>query len=222
LCEADAAKVSHVGYSDRRLGGPSRDKIRATLDMQTDRLVLVTVGGGLLGGERVLECMLVALRAMQGPPSFDCLLVSGPLVPRRVRQRLSALLPNAATHFIDAVPDLTAYLAAADAVVSRAGYSTVCEILSLKRPALLVPLVEFDQGNTPYGGEQTLRAKAFEKLGLARMLPPDEMTPARLLTEVRGLLDQPFTVPDVLNFQGLPNFVAEAAALLDGNPWSDD
>ena len=105
-----------------------------------------------------------------------------------------------------AVDDLAELVAAADAVVSMAGYNTVCEILGSGRPAVVVPRVELIR-------EQLMRAEAMRRRGLLRMIHPDDLTPARLLREVIDLLEQPPRAGCPLNMGGASAFVEELAAL---------
>jgi predicted glycosyltransferase len=204
-----AARTRYVGYLRREPGARSAERVRAELGLHTGRLVLVTVGGGA-DGEPVLRAMLEALRRSPGATDFDCLLVSGPFMPaarREALQDLAAGLPLA--RVVEFVEDLPDYVAAADVVVSMAGYNTVCEILSFARPAVLVPRAEPSL-------EQTLRARALGQRGLVRMLHPADLTPAALLREVLDLLDDPSRLqpPAALNLEGLPNLLAELEALL--------
>ncbi len=60
--------------------------------------------------------------------------------------------------------DMGSAYACADVVLSRAGSNTVFELLSLKKPALLVPLVCGSRG------DQTENAAYFERKGLVRVL----------------------------------------------------
>jgi predicted glycosyltransferase len=57
-------------------------------------------------------------------------------------------------------------LAAATGVVAMGGYNTFCEILSMDKPAIIVP-------RTHPRREQQIRAEEAERLGLARMLLPE-------------------------------------------------
>src|SRR5262249_16786777 len=86
--------------------------------------------------------------------------------------------------FVDSVDDLTAYVAAADVVVSMGGHSTICEILSFARPAVIVP-------RTAPRREQLIRAEALSNRGLVSMIHPDELTPARLSQDLERLLERP-------------------------------
>lgn len=80
--------------------------------------------------------------------------------------------------------------ACADVLVSRAGANTLCEILALYKPALLIP---YPKGNTSRG-DQVDNAESFRKRGLARVLPQDQLTADSLVESVgevyrdRGLL----------------------------------
>lgn len=80
--------------------------------------------------------------------------------------------------------------ACADVLISRAGANTLCEILALYKPSLLIP---YPKGNTSRG-DQVDNAASFEKRGLARVLPQDQMTTDTLFQSVvyvyrdRGLL----------------------------------
>jgi predicted glycosyltransferase len=67
-------------------------------------------------------------------------------------------------------PRLVEYVAASDAVVSRCGYNTVTEALSVGRRPIVAPL---SQPN----GEQRLRATLFERAGLLRAIHPELLSP---------------------------------------------
>jgi predicted glycosyltransferase len=212
LSSRAAAKVRYVGYLRREVGPRSPSEVRASLGLKTDRLVLVTVGGGG-DGYPLLAAMAEALRPGAPTADFDCVLVGGPLLPAADRQRLRAMLPDdERVRLLDVVDDLRPYVAAADVVVARGGYNTVCEILSFARPAVLAP-------RAPIGGsgritEQLIRARALAERGLVRMIHPDELTPARLLQEVNGLLNAPAPPPAAVSLDGLPAVADELAALL--------
>ena len=180
LSRAAAAKTRFVGYLRREAPAGAAERVRAGLGLRTNRLVLVTTGGGG-DGSQLCAAALAAVGRRNGTPKFDCVLVGGPLMPTPERERLAALSAGSAAHFVSSVDDLTGYVAAADVVVSMGGYNSVCEILSLRRPAVLVPRVEPRT-------EQLVRARALTKLGLVSMIHPDELSPARLLTEIDALL----------------------------------
>ena len=100
------------------------------------------------------------------------------------------------------------------AVASMGGYNTFCEILSFDKRALIVPR------HTPRF-EQTIRARAAERLGLSRTLPePAENTSADakiMVDALRALPSQALPsarpIPGVL--AGLDNIVARTKRWLE-------
>ena len=102
--------------------------------------------------------------------------------------------------------DVASYVQAADIVVSMGGYNSVCELLSLGKPALIVP-------RTFPRREQLIRAEALDRLGLLRMIDPADVGPHRLLAEMQALLEQP-PQPQRLPMRGLPGAADEIEALL--------
>ena len=65
-------------------------------------------------------------------------------------------------------------------MISRAGANTLCEILALYKPALLIP---YPKGNTSRG-DQVDNAASFEKRGLSKVLQQENMTVESLVKSV--------------------------------------
>ncbi len=203
-----AEKTRFVGYLGREPGARSSADIRASLDMQTDKLVVVTAGGGG-DGRTIFDAMLRDLQ-IRDQKDFDCLIVGGPLLSEMdqvdFRTRLGS---RGNVHFLDFTDDLPSYIGAADAVISMGGYNTVCEILSLNRPALIVPRVKPRQ-------EQLIRATVLSGHGLVDMIHPRDLEPERLLASTRDLLATSSHLRPLLTLDGLPNVVSELEALAGG------
>lgn len=208
LSSRAADKTRFVGYLRRDVESRTVQQVRAELELGADGLVLVTAGGGQ-DGRHLFEVMLEVLRRRQGRAArFDSLLVGGPLMPLRHQQTLRSLastVPGA--RFVDSVDDLTAYVAAADVVVSMGGHSTICEILSFARPAVIVPRAAPRR-------EQLIRAEALSRRGLVRMIHPDELTPARLSQELERLLERPAAAAAPVRLDGAAATAAELDSLL--------
>jgi predicted glycosyltransferase len=164
--------------------------------------VVVTAGGGG-DGKRLFETVLTGLRRRPDPVDFDCLLVGGPLLDDADRARLKALADGVpGVHLLDFTEEMTSYLGAADVVVSMGGYNSVCELLSLERPAIIVPRVRPRE-------EQLIRAETLSRLGLVRMIHPDRLSPRLVMDAVTELLAEPAARRPRLRMDGLPG-VAEA------------
>jgi predicted glycosyltransferase len=200
-----AAKTRYVGYLRRAPSARSAGQVRAELHMRTDRLVVATAGGGA-DGYALMQAMAEALRLRPAP--FDCVLIAGPLMPAADRERLARLLDRIpGTRLLDFTEDIVDYLNAADAVVTMGGYNTICEILTLEKPAVVVPRVAPSQ-------EQFIRARALSRRRLARMIHPDDLRPERLLDELMDLFERPPHLRALLALDGLPNAAAELSRML--------
>lgn len=81
--------------------------------------------------------------------------------------------------FTDRMPDL---MAAADLVISRGGANTLFELVSLKKPALVIPLPKARSR-----GDQIDNAQYFERRGCVHMLLQENLTPQNLLAALSKL-----------------------------------
>lgn len=79
--------------------------------------------------------------------------------------------------------ELANVFAAADMMVSRAGANSICEILALHKPNILIPL-----SMAASRGDQILNAASFEKQGYSIVLQEEDVT-ASSLTEAIQKLD---------------------------------
>ena len=77
------------------------------------------------------------------------------------------------------LPDL---FAMSDVIISRAGANAICELLALRKPAILIPLPA-----AASRGDQILNARSFEKQGFSMVLEEQEITPEKLLAAVLAL-----------------------------------
>ena len=78
--------------------------------------------------------------------------------------------------------ELKDIFAMADIVVSRAGANSICELLALKKPNLLIPLSAHSSR-----GDQILNAKSFESQGFSLVIDDDYLTENLLVEKVHEL-----------------------------------
>jgi len=178
-----ASKLISCGYLAGAQPTRSREILRKELDAGDRPLIVVTVGGGG-DGFILLKTYIDALETDLELADAQSLLVTGPLMTRSDNKILSKAAHTSHLQQLKFTPDLVSYLAAADLVVSMAGYNTVCEILSQGVRSLLVPRVKPRQ-------EQKLRAELLAERGLVRILLPDILTPERLANEIHAALNAP-------------------------------
>ncbi len=147
--------------------------LRASLDSLPDRYILATAGGG--GDGAPLMTAVLAGQARSKGQHLPLVLVLGPFMLTQDRERIRALAADVPdVHLIDFHPQTELLLAMASGVISMAGYNTFCEILSLDRPALLVPRVRPRQ-------EQLIRARRAAELGLVTTMMPEEAADADVM-----------------------------------------
>ena len=110
--------------------------------------------------------------------------------------------------------------AAADLVISRAGANSICELLALRKPNLLIPL-----SAAASRGDQILNAKSFEKQGFSSVLEEEQLTDDTLLQAVKDLYAKRQTYIQAMEQTQLNNAVETIVSLIDsfagsnpGNP----
>ena len=194
-----ARRTRYCGYLRRRSvrrvahGGPPR--------------VLVTAGGGSDGDVLVSTYLTAIADVPRG--EFHSVVVLGPQLETTLAGSLRTLAARPDVECIEFEPDMTRRYEEADVVLSMAGFNTVCELLTGHLRAVLVPRAEPVQ-------EQLIRARRLAARGHFRMIEPSDLSPARLIAEVRAALDAP--VPDVspIDMEGLARIRTRVARLLDG------
>lgn len=80
--------------------------------------------------------------------------------------------------------ELKDVFALTDIVISRAGANAICELLSLRKPNLLIPLP-----SKASRGDQLLNARSFERQGFSMVLEEETLTDALLLETVNHLYE---------------------------------
>ncbi|MCI8892728.1 MAG: undecaprenyldiphospho-muramoylpentapeptide beta-N-acetylglucosaminyltransferase [Eubacterium sp.] len=75
--------------------------------------------------------------------------------------------------------ELSDIFALADLVISRAGANSICELLALQKPNILIPL-----SANASRGDQILNAQSFEKQGFSVVIEEEVITPDKLLNMI--------------------------------------
>jgi len=104
-------------------------------------------------------------------------------------------------YMMESVNDSLSHIAAADLVISMAGYNTSVEILRMRRSAIMIP-----RGGP--SAEQRTRAKLFADKHWVDMVDPDELTADNLAQRISDHLSHPIES----NPNDLPNLDGAAAA----------
>lgn len=171
-----AGKTHFTGYIPRK-----RPKLRN--GKKKEKLVVVTTGGGG-DGYPVLDSYLTMLEN-NGGVTFKTLMVTGPFLPDEKLDSLALRARKLGVRFTAFVKNLEKKIAQADLVISMGGYNTLCEILSQKKVALIIPR------DNPRE-EQLIRARVFAERGLLDYIKWDELSPQSMRAKVDSMLADPW------------------------------
>ncbi len=153
----------------------SREKGLALAGFDGKKPVLLMTGGSL-GAQSVNQCLRACLPALL--PRMDVLHLCG---KGNLDESLTGLPGYAQFMFLS--DEMADALAAADIVLSRAGSNTLCELLALAKPMLLVPY-PLDASR----GDQIKNAESYARQGLAHVLPQEAMNPQTMTDALLRLL----------------------------------
>jgi len=106
--------------------------------------------------------------------------------------------------------ELKDLFALSDIVVSRAGANTICELLALKKPNILIPLPL-----SASRGDQVLNANSFEKQGFSMNVDQDTMTAESLLSAIRELYENKDSYIEAMKGSSQLDAVSTIVGLLD-------
>ncbi len=169
------------------------------------RLLVCAGGGGDAYG--VLRATIAALRGPLRHRNLSADIVTGPLMSCSKRQRLERVTRrDPRLSLMRTRRDLEELVAAADLIIGMGGYNSVYEALAFKKRLLITPRC------TPRE-EQLERATRLERLGLAKVLRPDDLqNPSAIAQAISERLDSPPPEPTACGFTF--NGADVAAALL--------
>jgi predicted glycosyltransferase len=205
MSPAAAARAVFCGYLTPLPPTRSPEQARSQLGATGRRLAAVSVGGGADGGP-VLRAYLEGL-PLFAPPDLLSYVIAGPLLPDDERAEIARLASGRDDVILTLFdPDALSVVAAADVVVSMAGYNSLCEAAFTGKRSVVVP-------RPPGPEEQAIRAERFARRGLVTLVPPDDLSPDSLWTAVLAELGRESSPPPALRFGGEARIAAELAAL---------
>lgn len=163
-------------------GSPIREELAkgnkiAALDMCkfTANKPVIMVIGGSLGAEAINKTVRDALPKLL--EDFQVVHICG-------KDKVDNLMLNIEGYkqFEYVKAELKDIFAMSDIVISRAGANSICELLALKKPNLLIPLSAHSSR-----GDQILNAKSFESQGFSLIIDEDYLTENLLVEKAHEL-----------------------------------
>jgi ATP-binding cassette subfamily B protein len=197
-----ASRLHYCGY----LGRATRERNGST--GTPERPHVVATSGGGADGPALLETFVRAAGQLQPRVGGTWTAVTGPLMDDDDHARIVSLAEQDGVTVHRQVPDLRNTVAAADCVVSMAGYNTVCDIMSYRRPSVLVPREQPSK-------EQSLRAERLREWGVADVVHAEELRPTSLADAIENALGRPALPPAPVPLAGLEKAVDVFDSLCD-------
>jgi UDP-N-acetylglucosamine--N-acetylmuramyl-(pentapeptide) pyrophosphoryl-undecaprenol N-acetylglucosamine transferase len=172
------------GEKARVTGLPVRPAFHAVPSKRHEAPFTILVVGGSQGSKAINELMVQCVPLLKRESAWlKVVHQTGETDYNAVRE---AFLEHGVTAHVQAfIEDMPGALSQADLVVSRAGAAAVAELTAAGRAALLIPFpAATDQ-------HQLANARSLERAGAARVVLQAELTPERLMREIRDLLSEP-------------------------------
>ena len=158
------------------LGLGSREEGKKLCGFTDDKPVLMVIGGSL-GAQSVNETVRYALPRLL--PDFNVVHICG----KEKMDNLKLSVPGY-KQFEYVKNELKDIFAMADIVVSRAGANSICELLALKKPNILIPL-----STKASRGDQMLNARSFEQQGFSLVIDNDDLDEDILVETIQDLYE---------------------------------
>ena len=106
--------------------------------------------------------------------------------------------------------ELKDLFAMADIVISRAGANSICELLALKKPNVLIPLPAASSR-----GDQLLNAASFEAQGFSLVINEDDLTTELLVAKMHELFSNRQSYHDAMGRSGQMDSVHTILRLIE-------
>lgn len=199
-------RVKFTGYIPRKtLSSGTKASVRKRYRvMEEDKFILVTTGGGGDGLE-LIDHFLAMHDYYPTSLPFKSIIITGPFMPKKIREDFKKRAKKYGIKTLPFHPRMEELMSAADLVISMGGYNTICEILTQKTPALIIPR------ETPRK-EQLIRARRLKNEGLLDFIPWTEVTPQLLREKIFTLFkDQQQYIDKISSFKlsGLDTMLAQ-------------
>ena len=151
---------------------------------QADVSLIVAIAGGGADAYPLFDRLVRAIPEVMTHRSCRLLLITGPFLPQADQAALRRRSQGLPIDVVTTVADSMQHMAAADLVVTMAGYNTTAELLRVGARALLVP-------RPGPSAEQQMRANRLAARGWVRCLSPVSLSVDELAAAVLRGLDQP-------------------------------
>lgn len=167
-----------------------------------DKPVLLIIGGSL-GSKKVNEAVRAVLPELL--KDFYIIHLCG---KGNLDNSLTGLIGYC--QFEYANKELTDMFALADMAISRAGANSICELLALHKPNILIPL-----SAAASRGDQVLNANSFKKQGFSYVIEEENLTNETLLEAVREVYENRDKYKEAMSKSGQMDSISTIVDLIN-------
>ncbi len=209
ICYSFPETASHIGNKGVQTGIPIRQTLfegsasegRRICNFNNDKPNLLVIGGSL--GSQIINAVI----RESLPPlveKFNVCHICG-------KGNLSKEHQNY-QQFEYVSTELSHLFAMADIIVSRSGATTLFELLTLRKPALLIPLAA-----NASRGDQILNARSFERQGFSKVLLQENLNKETLVISLSTVLDNRKEMIEAMERSPISNGVLAVLKEIDAN-----
>lgn len=167
-----------------------------------DKPVLLIIGGSL--GSRIVN---EAVRKIL-PELLEDFYVIHLCGKGNLDNKLTGTIGYAQFEYVSA--ELTNMFALADLAISRAGANSICELLALHKPNILIPL-----SAAASRGDQVLNAKSFKKQGFSYVIEEEELDDTKLLAAVKDVYENRQSYIKSMSESGMLDSIGTIMSLIE-------
>lgn len=164
----------------------SREQSRAKLSIANNEMLVVTVGGSN-GAMKLNHIMLSSYHQFSEIENIKFIHQSGtryyPYVMEDIKSGLYQVGEN--VKIMGYIKDMHVYLNAADLVISRAGASTINEIIASKAPSVIIPSPNVANNH------QLLNAQLMDKYGMGVVIKEEDLNEELMVHTIQDFYKDP-------------------------------
>lgn len=199
-------KVHFCGYVTQS-GDVSKEAQKIRKDLRIEGPFILATGGG--GGD-AFPLLSTVIEAAAQIPKSTALLFTGPLMGEQDRKSLASQIeqqPNVICKSF--VPDLRAYMKAADVVVCMCGYNIASEIVYHGPKAIVAPRTwrfgeHANKKKNREEKEQILRAHKLAEFGIVDLIEPHDLNTQNLVEKIDKAIQRKISdIKHPINMDGL-------------------
>lgn len=168
----------------------------------TEEKPVLMIVGGSTGSKVINECIRASLTTLLS--SYQVVHLCG-------RGNIDASLENTAGYrqLEYADKEMRDLFAASDIVISRAGANSICELLALRKPNILIPL-----SANASRGDQILNARSFEKQGFSYVIEEEALSTETLTEALRTVESAKAAYVGAMGGSDMLDSIAKIVALI--------